>query len=373
MGLIGTIITHHVTSYFLLTYLILRAIVAVIVYKWNDTVSSFTNIALLAIVLILSYMVYIARSTIEYVSTPVISAILDLVKIAIGENEGRALFSGDSGPGLAGYERVIVYSGALIILFGIAVSALLIWRYHRKQVTYIVLGISALLYPVTQVLRFTENGSELGGRIGPFMFVGIAFTITIGVLFLYQGMQKHRNRYLILVVLVSIMFYGNILVSFVRWAILPGDYLAAADARSIDIHSIEASNWLLKTFGPNNLIGSDRINTLIMAGYGRQQAVTASYDQVDVPGIFLDPQIDANEYDEICRGQIEFLIVDMRFVDYMPTLGFYYESGEMGALGYHSEPIYKGLFKKFEEISFMNRVYDSGNIVIYQVRNIACH
>lgn len=366
-GICATLVTHHVTSYFLLMCLIIWATVAYIFpYKDLDRTILFGT-ASLAIVAIISWMLYVAIITINYLIPVLSGAVSDLFKVLLREETGRQLFTSESGNVLPTGERLIIYGTALFILIGLTIGALAIWRKHRNRTTYLFLGVIGLFYPFTQLLRFSEKGPELASRVGPFMFVGIAFVVAIAVTEIFNiaaTSQGLRRRWAITLVMV-IMFWGNFLVSFPRWALLPGPYLASADTRSIDAQSMNITDWVSRYIGSNQTVAADRINGLLLVAYGRAYQVTGSWNYINVPGIFLNTPFTKDEYRILCTGGIEYILIDRRFTTHTPMLGFYYESGE-NAMQY-DEPLEWSVLDKFKGLEQFSLIYDDGTIMMYQV------
>jgi hypothetical protein len=273
---------------------------------------------------------------------------------------------------LALWERLIVYSTALFILLGLMIGAIAIWREYRNRTTYLFLGLVGLFYPITQLLRFSQKGPELASRIGPFMFLGIAFVIGIAVtkIFSTSTVRNARIKRWTTSLVILIMFWGNFLVSFPRWALMPGSYMASADTRSIDAQSMNIASWVPQYLGTDQRLAADRINGLLMVAYGREYQVTGSWNSINVPGIFLDAPFTKVEYDTLCQGKIEYVVVDNRFTSHTPMLGFYYESGEKGQP--YQRPLEKAVLDKFKGQDEFSLVYDDGTISIYQVDLTNC-
>jgi hypothetical protein len=371
-GIGATLVTHHVTSYFLLICLTLWAIVTYFFPYKNESRTIIFGTASLAFVAILSWMMYVAIITIDYLVPVLSGALFDLFKVLLREEVGRQLFTSDSGNVLALWERILIYSTALFILLGIMVGGLSIWREHRNRTTYLFLGLVGLFYPVTQLLRFSEKGPELASRIGPFMFIGIAFVIATAATKIFSPSVVRRAWFerIGVTLVILIMFWGNFLVSFPRWALLPGPYMASADTRSVDAESMNTVGWVQKYLPPNQRIAADRINGLLLVAYGREYQVTGSWGGINVPGVFLDTPFTAVEFDTLCTGKIEYIVVDNRFSSYTPMLGFYYESGESGQR--YQEPLEKAVLEKFKGRDEFSLIYDDGTIYIYQVDLTNC-
>jgi hypothetical protein len=370
-GLCATMVTHHVTSYFLLICLILWAVVAYFFPYPGQSRTVLFGTASLALVAILSWMMYVAIITVDYLVPVLSGALVDLFRVLVREEAGRQLFSSTGGNVLEIWERVIVYGTALIILAGLLVGGLSVLREHRNRTTYLFLGLVGFFYPVTQLLRFSEKGPELASRIGPFMFFGIAFVIAIGVTKIFNSSepvtwQKRAG----ITAFIVIMFWGNFLVSFPRWALMPGPYMASADTRSVVANSIDAAIWARDHLGPDQRIAADRINGLLMNAYGQKYQVTGSWESLNVPGIFLSAPFTNVERQTLCDGQVSYLVVDHRFTNSLPLLGFYFEAEERA--GYYQEPLEAAVLEKFKDLDEFSLIYDDGAVLIYQVDLTYC-
>jgi hypothetical protein len=364
----STIVTHHITTIFLLIFLLMWVIIEHIPYWWDEERPDFLNFFMLAIVGTMSWMVYIATIVITYLVQPISNVIFDLVNIIFGREEGRQLFAAsDEAYAIPIFERVIIYGTALLILFGVAVGVVWIWRVHRKQITYILLAVVALAYPATQVLRFTSSGPELAGRIGPFMYTGISFVLAVAIAKLYPGLRFRWRWHILFTALSVLLFWGGILLSFARWAVLPGAYMASADTRSIEEQGISTAEWANEYLGHDNVFSADRINALLMVSYGNQSLVTGSFNAIDVPGLFIAPILYPDQYAIMCQSGIEYLVVDMRFTEVLPMFGYYYEGGELGPRSYE-RPLEAGVLQKFDFDRYFNRIYDAGSVRIFQFR-----
>jgi hypothetical protein len=366
-GICATLVTHHVTSYFLLICLILWAVVTYFFPYENESRTIIFGTASLAFVAILSWMMYVAIITIDYLVPVLSGALFDLFKVLLREEAGRQLFTSDSGNVLALWERLLAYSTALFIMLGLMIGGLAIWRENRNRTTYLFLGVVGMLYPVTQLLRFSSKGPEIASRFGPFMFFGIAFVVAIAVTKIFSSLSVRRAwlKRVGVTVVILIMFWGNFLVSFPRYALLPGPYLASADTRSINAQSMNVADWFARYMPSDERIAADRINGLLLVAYGHAYQVTGSWNGINVPGIFLDTPFSKVEYATLCVGKIEYVVVDNRFTSYTPMLGFYYELNEKPDR--YQEPLEKAVLDKFKGRDEFSLIYDDGTIFIYQV------
>src|SRR5205823_2065478 len=130
---------------------------------------------------------------------------------------------------------------------------------------------------------------------------------------------------------------------------------------------VQAALWTRSYLGLNNRVATDRINQLLMGTYGKQRVVTGGFpDYIEVATIFFSSSLGPNEVAILRRAKIRYLIVDLRLALGLPRLGFYFDPDEPDAY-HHTILIDQAALLKFAAIPQINRVFDSGDIVIYDV------
>jgi hypothetical protein len=90
--------------------------------------------------------------------------------------------------------------------------------------------------------------------------------------------------------------------------------------------------------------------------------VTKSYDWIDLPQVFFAKEFGATELELLRQGRVRYVIVDRRLSQTLPTLGFYFEPGEL-----NTTPIDPNALAKFDEVRSIHRIFDDGQIIIYDV------
>jgi len=163
------------------------------------------------------------------------------------------------------------------------------------------------------------------------------------------------------------MFLGGVILeSGPGWEILPGPYVVVADQRSIEPEGIQAAIWSLAYLGPDNRVGTDRINQILMLTYGDQRIVTSQENHIDISPVFFSSKFDPQDVTILQIGRVHYMVVDLRLSTSIPLQGFYFENDEPNAY-HHTSPISRAALTKFDTILQINRLFDSGNIVIYDV------
>jgi hypothetical protein len=165
---------------------------------------------------------------------------------------------------------------------------------------------------------------------------------------------------------MTVIFLGGVILgSGSGLTSLAGPYVLG-DPRGIEPEGIQAAKWAHSHLGSNNRIGTDSLNQLLMATYGDQHVVTTSADQMDVSPIFFSSHLGRYELAILSRAQVRYLVVDRRLAQSLPLLGSYFVNTESLAFQ-RTTPIDLKSLTKFDTLPQVNRVFDSGNIVIYDV------
>lgn len=370
LGIGAIVTTHHVTTHVLIGYLALWTVTFLFCCPGGQGQQNPVWTMILAIVITLAWILNVASLTIDYLVPVIADALTDFSNIFLRGESPRQLFEGSSGQTAPLWEQFTGYLAALLIVSGVPPGVLFVWRRHRTEAVLLALAGGALAYPITQALRFTESGIDIAARFSPFLYVPLSLILAFASRALWPSEPRQWKRFTALLAAMIVIFMGGVVVSFPRWGRMPGPYLPSADMRSVEPEGISAAKWLRDFVGPNNRIIADRTNSMLMVAYGRQRTVTASYDGVDVPTIFLAPVVDREILEDLQAGKIEYLIIDHRLSAELPLLGFYYDGSELQNYP-HTTPIPVSVLEKFDTEERVNRIFDSGSITIYDVRALS--
>lgn len=220
------------------------------------------------------------------------------------------------------------------------------------------MAIVVLIYPVSQLLRLTSSGVNLSGRLQPYLFGPVAFILAIGITQFWLSRSPNWRRQMLLTGALTIIFIGGwVTGTSPIWNRLPGPYLPYSDQRSIQPESITAAEWAYSYLGPGMRMISDQVNTILMGTYGSEWVITPANSQIQVSSVFTSTNFDAGVIATIEQGDIQYVVVDRRLIGVDQT-------------GY-AQPVDADSLAKFDEAQGVSRIFDSGNIIIYDVRAIA--
>jgi hypothetical protein len=297
-------------------------------------------------------------------------ALSELNHIIVGASSARPLFQSYTGTPTPLWERLLTVTSQGLVMLGLPVGLLCLWKRYRNNALTCTFCIMALGHPLAQVFRFTISGSDLADRSAAFLFIPISSMLAVLVIQFWPVRHLKRMHITMLTSLLSVIFLGGTILGLgPALAVLPGQYMVMADPRSIEPEGIQAATWTTAHLGTGNRIDSDRINQILMATYGHQRVVTSPQDRVDASPLFLLSHFNSGDASILKRGNIRYLVVDMRISQYLPLFGFYYTEYETDAFK-HKTPLNPQVLTKFDTVPGVNKIFSSGDIVIYDMEGV---
>lgn len=402
---IGTIIvSHHLTTYFLLAVLFVWTLFPVLVPGgvavlrayggeisirelrqtlagrvadlWSQVICRTSSMRdpgpartlLIASAVTLLWAVFVAGSVFEYLGSYTLSSLNELFLVLIGELEARRLFKGFTGEVAPLWEQFAGYAAVLLVLGLLPLGLYRIWKQHRTTQLALTMGFVALAYPASQIIRFTDLGLQIAGRSVEFLFIPIAFVLAIWLANPVLPRSRRQVPKQLVAGAIITLFVGGIILGWPRWARMPRPYIVSAETRSVETTGLATAEWVRTQLPPDQRIAADRINGVLIGAYGDQYLVSLSYDRINIPQVYFAPQLDVDELNALDVGDIQYLVVDHRLSTSAPVSGVYFELGEPDA-NRHVTPIAASALDKFARLPFMSRVYTNGTIDIYAINS----
>jgi hypothetical protein len=378
LGLGAVVVTHHLTSYTLVAFLLLWTLIFLLLWVVGSLRQGRSGksqagpdpggAGLLGLVLSIAWLVLTGGIAAGYLDQYPITAIGQLLQIVTGQSGPRKLFHSVSGVALPLWEPVLSYASVALILLALPFGLFYIGRHYRTNAIFLALAGGAIAYPVSLAFRLTPAGAEGSDRASEFVFLGVAFVLAIGATrFLLRRAPRWWSSVMLMGV-VGVIFVGQTVIGNGQlWSRLPGPYLVVADQRSIEPEGIDAAKWAATYLGPGHRIATDRINMLLMSTYGNQWVVTISNNGVSVSPIFTSLKFGPQVTDVLEADNIQYIVVDRRLSTALPQIRAYYDVGIPGTL---TSPISPVALAKFDGVQGVSRVFDSGDIIIYDVESI---
>ncbi len=376
LAVVVTVVSHHVTSYILLLFLALWTAVRLLARVFRVHRHDEPNPAGLTIftfLMCLVWLVFAATIVVTYLAAPINNGLREFVRLVTGEQQSRQLFKAEGGQVQPKWEQFVGFGSVFAILGGLPFGLWGIWLRHRGSALALALGAGALVYPATLALRFTSVGAEISSRAVAFLFVALMFVLAVGLAHWWAWLNQllRRGTLLAFAGFATLLFLGGIVTGYgPSVARLPGPYLVGADARSIEPEGLTAAAWALQYLGPNHRIGADRVNTVLMGTYGEQYTITELANHVDLSPVFFSLTDTDDVQDALKRAQLRYLVIDRRITQGLPLFGFYIQQGEADGAP-RTAPVSPLAVEKFDHVAHVSRVFDSGDIVIYDVKAVS--
>ena len=380
LGLGAVVITHHLTSFFLVAFLVLWTLVylilsAVAFVRRNRTHRGRIGpspgwVAIAGLVIAFIWLTFTGDRAVGYLLPHLQNTAQQIMQILANKSAPRQLFHNTSGFVVPLWERLLSYASVALILIGLLFGLFKILRSHRANVAILTLAVVAFGYPVSQAFRLTPAGAESGNRATEFVFLGVAFVLALFAVKFWSSHTPDWRRPVIILGAVSIICFGQLILgSGQPWALLPGPYLVSADNRSIEPEGITAAEWAKANIKPGQNVASDRINTLLMATYGDEHTITGTDANIPAQQVFTSLHFGSGVISILQQDGIQYLVVDQRLSTSLPYAGTYFYL--TGASGQNAQKIQLAALTKFDNVQNVSRIFDSGDIVIYNVGAIS--
>lgn len=384
----ATVVTHHITSYLLVTFLLLIAVVRGVLHRRAEI--PVAALALGCVGFIALWVGFVATGTGSYLAAPLHSFADGLSGIFTAQSAG----SGATTPQGPPADRLAGYAATGLIMIGLPFGWWQIWHTQRHRTWPVALGVGSAVYYVLAVLRITTpDGAEIAGRGMTFVFIPVAYTLAIALAGPGRALLRRLNRVdvtttrieprgchthaiglarwralarwrgvlcwsrgLLVLAVAAILLAGGIASGWPPyWERLPGNYVVDGFESGITSEGIAAANWTRDNLGPGQRIAADFTNYLLLGSYGDQNPVGI------LDTLYCDPvwtEADAL----LAREQnISYLLVDLRMSEQRSVTGGYFSEASPAC----PSPIPKQDLTKFDRTPGFNRIYDSGDIVIY--------
>ena len=357
--------THHVTSAMFGGFLLLWALVGLVI-RVRDRARP-GRMAALTTFLIAGWTILVATATIGYLAPALTSTLHEVLRLALGEMEARELFVSRSGDVAPLWERLAGSAEAGLIVLLLPLGLLVVWARYKTNPLMLALALAAIAFPATLVARLTSIGSEVAGRTPEFLFLGIGVVVALALARLSFKGRWAAFQGAFTMAILAVLVVGGVIVGLPGWARLPGPYLVSADGRSVEPEGIAAAQWAQQVLGPGNVMVADRVNRVLMSTYGRQEMVTAYETRTPVRHLYISDTIGKTQVEIARAGDIRYLISDWRLTTGPPVVGHYFDRGERPFIGEAGTALKAAYLDKFDRDPRLSRIFDSGNIRVYDL------
>jgi hypothetical protein len=394
------VITHHLSSYFLVVALLLWTALARIQRRLGDQLleqpwvatplnwfrraatqlagrpaasqpraepeaGGPAGLALFALLAVLFWLFFVANLTLSYLSPVFVEALRSVVQWIGGEATARTLFQSTSGVVTPLLDRTIGILAAVLCLLGLPFGLRQVWRRSAHNPAMLLSAVAAVTYFGSLGLRFLPSAWEIANRSSEFLFVGLAPVLALGH---YPGWGAlRRGVQPALVAALMVVLAGGVIAGWPPSLRLAQTYQAVADQKIFEPAGLTVARATVSQLGPGHRIAADEANGRYLLVYANEDVLIGRYP--DVQDVLEQPGLSADEVNFLRATGIEFILVDRRIVSSDPMAGFFFDHSDQWPLP-SSQLWPPAAYNKFDQLPGANRIIDSGNAVLFDLRAV---
>jgi hypothetical protein len=399
LGISAVVITHHLTSYFLVAFFGMWALVLLILrlkagrakpatnvgdnfshsivtksqagtinFNREGSVYETVGLAVFSTLVTLAWLIGVASITPGYLSPVLSRAATSIIQILSGAGATRELFQSASGYSAPLWERFAGIGSVVLMVLALPFGLAKIWQNFRRNPIAILLAGAGLTYFLMLGLRFSPAAWETGNRASEFLYIGLSFVMALAVLQLWDRKRRPWLGRGVVLGSFAIILMGGVISGWAPKLRLSQPVQFNVGNVVIRPQGFAAAYWMRAALGPGNWVATDESNGRLMLAYGGQLALAGKHPDVkDLLGTVDFP----NWQMELLRQwDIQYIVLDRRLISADNMAGYYFDRTSTGRLT-SADLLPPGVYGKFDQVQTVSRLFDSGNIVIYDVGAIS--
>jgi hypothetical protein len=357
LAIFATVITHHVTSYMLVATLFVVAFASLLTGHFRSALP-LGALAIISATAVISWVVLVAPDTLDYFR-PTADGLIQGVTALQNGGSAHAPTTSAAPRGNQALEGIAI----LVISAMLPIGWWRVWRRHRRQSWFVAMAIGSLAWYLTLAIRLkTADGQELAGRTAVFVYIPVGFILALVIAqFVNAPFLRRWQSGVIasaLAIALALLFDGLANGWPPFWERLPGPHQVAGFERSVGPEEIATAQWTLSALGPGNRFAADTGIYPVLSSYGYQNSLQ------DIAYLYTSPDFTLSD-ERLARAQeVRYVLVDLRLSQSLPASGSYFPGENYDS----SQPLPVADLTKFNGLPGVARIYDSGNIVIYDLQ-----
>lgn len=364
LAIFATVMTHHVTSYMLVGSLFLVALASLLT-RARHTALMVGTLAVISAASVACWVIFVAPATLAYFR-PTLEGLAAGINALQTGSSSHAPSTFASPPGNQLLEGIVILAITILLPLG----WWQVWRRHRYHPWVLAMALGSLGWFVALAIRVgTPDGQELAGRTATFVYIPVSLIVGLAVIQLANESPARRWESAALAIALTgtltFLFDGLANGWPPYWERLPGPHQVAGFERSIGPEEIATAQWTLTALGPGRRFAADIGIYPALIGYGDQNPLQ------NIGFLYLGPTY-TPAIAQAARAQaVQYILVDQRLSQSLPASGSYfpgYTTPVSGDTMTGNGPIPLPHLTKFNHVPGVSRVYDNGDIVIYDLQ-----
>jgi hypothetical protein len=363
LAITAVAITHHMTMYALTAFLLVASLLhALVPRRWRANPWPF---ALFAAGVTTGWLVFIASDTVGYLTFIFGTALEDTIRTLSLESAPRGLFRSNSRSGISLSESAVGLASVALIAVLMPMALREMWHRYRRNPVAILFAAAAVAYLLMLFLRFVPGAWEVANRTSAFLFLGVAFMLALAAERAIGLLPRAVGRGVVAAA-VALLIAGGLVAGWPRDLRLSLPYRIDANGPALEPQGTTAARWSRSELGTGLHFLADPSNARLALAQGEVAFAGGNPNLNDIlRGASLDPWMVI----EINRIGAQYVVVDRRRISDDHMLGNYFTSRPAERAGLY--PAFS--YEKFERQPGVSKVYDSGDIAIYELERFRYH
>ncbi|MEK6276807.1 MAG: hypothetical protein AABM29_02185 [Actinomycetota bacterium] len=370
LGTAALVVTHHLTSYALTGILLTLALAHVLVHRrveWRNPLP----FAILAGGLSAIWLLVVASATLSYLEAPLARAIRETWNTITGDTGTRDLFqSGGSSSGTRVpvstpvVAQIFAFASVVILLIGLPLGLWQVWRRHRTKAFALMFSLAAIGFFGVLGLRFAPAAWEAGNRAAEYLFLGLAFVVALAIVSVYSLLEGRRVRLGrgLLTACLGVLLTGGAISGWPWDQHLAQPITATSDGRRFESEPLGMARWARGHF-PGQKFAATEIDARLLIDPGGAR-VYSGYT-LEVQDILDATKLEPWHTADLRRNKTRYVVADRRRTSRDLIRGYFLSL--LPPAGKRYRPLPRGTTAKFEQIPTAARMFDSGNIVVFDI------
>jgi hypothetical protein len=369
LALVTTVMSHHLTSWLFLAFLLAWAAVS-----QRHERKVVMRAALVMAIAVGVWSAAIASQLVGYLGPVFSAAFSELQSTVTGSTKGH-VFSSSGGNASPEWEKVLLlFYAVCCTLAALICGGILLRRAIRTWNPRIgLLALLTIAYPATLAAHFVPAASDVGDRSSTFFFIPLALSCAL------VSTTSRRPRWpggdrlgaiklIPLMLGLGLVYIGGVaLGAGAVWGLLPGPYLVSAEARTQDPYTLAAVRWATAHIPPGSRFVADRIPADLLASEARLWLISEPKGRFEPAFLYFTTTWGSYQTAVVKGMSINYIYVDQRLSQSLPLIGDYFYPGETGGAGANirQQQLSKADLTKFAQVPGLKAVYHLGPVTIY--------
>jgi hypothetical protein len=362
LGIAAIVVTHHLTSYAVAVFLAGLAVVYWALRRdWNWP--NPWRYAILAAILATTWLLLVANSTFGYLGPVIGEAFEAIFNTASGDEPARGLFQGkeSSIPDTPILARGVALLGVALLGVAVLFGLRRFWQRYRKDPFALIFALASIAFFGTLLLRLAPAAWETGNRLSEYLFVGLAFIAALSGL---QNWRPRKSPWLgraALTAGLGVVLVGGAIAGWPWDLQLASPIRASAEGRTISSGPLALAEWAEHNIPEDERFGASTADARMLMAPGERVAFAGKTP--DIQDILEETSFSDWELPLLREEGIRYVVTDRREISSDATRGY-----NFSIRGSEPDLFPLATVTKFAELPGAQRIYSSGDISVYELR-----